>query len=234
MCGALGLLVGGVTGPLPAQARTMIEIAHTNSERLMRLINDILDMEKIEAGKLHFDLQPLHLMALVEQALEVNRAYAEQFGVSFALAQIGPGARVCADGDRLIQVLTNLLSNAAKFSPRGETVEVAVARHAGCIRLEVRDHGPGIPEAFRGRIFQKFAQADSSAASQKGGTGLGLNITKAIVQRLGGQIGFESAIGVGTTFYVDLPELDPSLPIAPAGIATDARLTGLPEPGTLS
>ncbi len=80
----------------------------------------------------------------------------------------------------------------------------------------------------------KFAQADSSAASQKGGTGLGLNITKAIVQRLGGQIGFESAIGVGTTFYVDLPELDPSLPIAPAGIATDARLTGLPEPGTLS
>jgi PAS domain S-box-containing protein len=232
--GALGLVAGGVTGTLPTQAQAMIEIAHTNSKRLMRLINDILDIEKIESGKLHFDLQPLHLMALVEQALEANHAYAEQFGVSFALTQTVTGALVYADGDRLMQVLANLLSNAAKFSPRGETVQVAVSRRAGSIRLEVRDHGPGIPEAFRGRIFQKFAQADSSDTRQKGGTGLGLNITKAIVERLDGQIGFDTSTGVGTTFYVDLPEWNPSLPIAPAGVAAIVQLTSLPEPAAPS
>ena len=207
--GSLGLVAGGVAGAIPPQAKTMIDIAHKNSERLVRLINDILDIEKIESGKMVFDLKPQELMPLVEQAIEANHAYAEQFGVTIVLRHAKPGAMVNVDADRLTQVLTNLLSNAAKFSPRNAPVEVAVSRRDGALRVAVTDHGPGIPAEFHDRIFQKFAQADSSDTRQKGGTGLGLSISKAIVERLGGQIGFTTALGGGTTFYVDLPEWRP-------------------------
>ncbi|MFL5805062.1 MAG: ATP-binding protein [Roseiflexaceae bacterium] len=203
--GALGLIAGGVTGEIPAQTMAMIEIARTNSERLLRLINDFLDIEKIEAGKMAFTLWPLQIMPLVEQAIAANRAYGEQFGVIFVLEHVAPGATIATDSDRLMQVLNNLLSNAAKFSPPGGTVYVAVACREGTLRIGVRDRGPGIPAEFRSRIFQKFAQADSSDTRQKGGTGLGLSIAKAIVERLGGQIGYETELSVGTTFYVDLP-----------------------------
>src|SRR5438552_6496542 len=139
-----------------------------------------------------FELRPLELMPLVEQSLEANRGYAEQLGVRYALTQSLPGVMVNVDGDRLTQILTNLLSNAAKFSPPASTVEIAVAPHEYAIRVTVSDHGPGIPEEFRARIFQKFAQADSSDSRQKGGTGLGLSISKAIIERLGGHLGFET------------------------------------------
>jgi PAS domain S-box-containing protein len=204
--GALGLIVGGVAGELPAQMRMMVEIAHKNSERLLRLINDILDSEKIESGTLIFDLQPQALTPLVEQAIEANRAYGAPFGVTFVLERTLPGSMVNVDGERLLQVFANLLSNAAKFSPPGGTVSIWVWRRDGAIRVAIRDHGPGVPTAFQARMFQKFAQADSSDTRQKGGTGLGLSIAKAIVEKLGGQIGFETASDVGTTFYIDLPE----------------------------
>ena len=207
--GSLGLVNGGVAGDIPAEARAMLDIAYKNSERLVRLINDILDIEKIESGKMIFNVEPMELMPLLEQAIEANRTYGEQLGVRFALEESLPGVSVRADGDRLTQDVTNLLSNAAKFSPRGETVSVSVARRGDAIRVAVRDRGPGIPLAFRDRIFQKFAQADSSDTRQKGGTGLGLSISKAIVERLGGQIGFETAADAGTTFYFDLPEWRP-------------------------
>lgn len=208
--GSLGLLAGGVVAELPVAARGMIDIAYKNSERLVRLINDILDIEKIEAGKLAFNLKPVELTLLVEQALEANRGYAEQFGVSVELAQAAPGAMVMADADRLMQVLANLLSNAAKFSPANGVVTVDVTRHGHSLRVAVTDQGAGIPEAFQGRIFQKFAQADSSDTRQKGGTGLGLSITRAIVEKLGGQVGFTTQIGLGSTFYFDLPEWWPT------------------------
>lgn len=209
--GSLGLIAGGAAGVLPAQAARLVDIAHNSSERLVRLINDILDIEKIESGHLQFQLRPLELVPLVEQALEANRAYGEQFRVLFSLCSESPvQLRVLADPDRLMQVLNNLLSNAAKFSPTDGEVTVRIEPLADAaagkrwVRLSVQDHGPGIPESFRPRIFQKFAQADSSDRRQRGGTGLGLSISRAIVERLGGRISFETGSG-GTTFHVDLP-----------------------------
>jgi DNA-binding response OmpR family regulator len=170
-------------------------------------VNDILDIEKIESGKMVFNLKLLDLLDVVKQALESNRAYGEQFGVSFVLQHDPADAdiRINADPDRLLQVFANLLSNAAKFSPRGSSVKVSITRHECDVHISVRDEGSGIPEAFRPYIFQKFAQADSSATRQKGGTGLGLSITRAIVEKLGGAIWFETETDVGTTFSFSLP-----------------------------
>ncbi|MBD2018885.1 response regulator, partial [Leptolyngbya sp. FACHB-36] len=212
--GSLGLLLGGIAGDIPAEATELISIGYKNSERLILLINDILDIEKIESGKMNFSLKPTELMPLVEQAIEATRAYAEQLNVTLELTHTQPGAIVNVDGERLIQVLTNLLSNAAKFSPVNHQVRVAVTRYSGFLRVSVHDQGSGIPEEFRDRIFQKFAQADSSDSRQKGGTGLGLSIAKAIMERLGGQLSFDSDSSSGTTFYCDLPEWLPfcSLP----------------------
>lgn len=203
--GALGLLAGGALGALPDPARSLIEIAHKNSQRLTHLINDLLDMEKIVAGKMHFDMQIQALMPLVEQALESNRAYGAERRIGLALRHRADGAEVQADSLRLTQVLSNLLSNAIKYSPDGGTVEILVAQEEGRVRTTVTDHGPGIPATFHSRIFQKFSQADSSDTRQKGGTGLGLAISKELVERMGGRIGFESVEGQGASFFFDLP-----------------------------
>ncbi len=205
--GSLGLLIGEAIGALPQSAASMISIAYRNTERLLTLINDLLDMEKIEAGRLDFARAPVELAALVEHAIEANAAYGAQFDVTFRPTLSIAEAWVHADGDRLMQVFTNLFSNAAKFSPIGSVVEVTIARHtANVLRVSIADQGPGIPTAFHRRIFGKFAQADSSDSRQKGGTGLGLSIAKAIVERHGGAISFTTKIGFGTTFNVDLPE----------------------------
>jgi PAS domain S-box-containing protein len=181
--GSLGLLAGGVAGELPEKASNLVEIAAKNSERLVRLINDILDIEKIESGQMGFRFAPVELAPVVEQALESNRAYAEVLGVELRHTATVPGARVWADPDRLLQVLANLLSNGAKFSPSGGVVEVALERLDGNLRVSVTDHGRGVPPDFRSQMFEKFAQADSSSTRQKGGSGLGLSISKAIVER---------------------------------------------------
>jgi PAS domain S-box-containing protein len=204
--GSLGLLAGGIAGALPPAAKNLLDIAKNNCERLIRLINDMLDTEKIESGQLRLDLKPVDLRRLVEQTLEANASYATEHGVKLEL-HAGDGAmRVNVDADRVVQAITNLLSNAVKFSPREGVVTVTLSHLAGVIRLEVSDRGPGIPEEFRSRIFQKFSQADSSDTRPKGGSGLGLNITKAIIERLGGAIGFYSQVGVGSRFFFDLPE----------------------------
>lgn len=204
--GSLSMVASGETGELSKDARTMIDIAYRNSERLLRLVNNMLDIEKIESGKMEFHLQSLELMSLVEQAMEANSAYARQLEVELLLKDALPGAKVNGDSDRLMQVLTNLLTNAAKFSPANDAVMISVSRHNGAVRVAVADHGPGIPADFRDRIFQKFSQAQSPGARRKDGSGLGLNISKAIVEAMGGQIGFETEANVGTTFYFDLPE----------------------------
>lgn len=204
--GALGLALGGVTGELSDDMRSLLDIACRNSNRLIQLINDILDVEKIESGTLSFRLEPVELVPLIEQAIAANRTYGEQFGVRFELQHPCLEVMVKADGDRLSQVLTNLLSNAAKFSHPDSTVDITISRYQHQIRVAVTDYGSGIPTEFHSRIFQKFAQADSSDSRQKGGTGLGLSISKAIIEKMGGQIGFETQENVGTTFYFDLPE----------------------------
>ncbi len=202
--GALGLLLGGVAGQLLEKAAALIEIAHRNSDRLVRLINDILDIEKIEAGKMVFDLRRHDLTLLIQQAIETNKAYAGTFGVTLVFQAPDDGGEVLVDADRFAQVLANLLSNAAKFSPEHGAVEVSCTRIEDRIRIVVADHGPGIAEEFRPRLFEKFSQADSSDTCQKGGTGLGLSICKAIVEKMGGEIGYETRIG-GAAFYFELP-----------------------------
>lgn len=203
--GALGLVASGTVGDLPDQAQPFVDIAARNCDRLVRLINDILDIEKIEANKMDFTLQPFELMHLVSQAVESIRIYAGQNGANIVVSDGMPGAVVLVDEDRFTQVLTNLLSNAAKFSPQNGTIRVSTQASNDGVRLSVSDEGPGIPEAFSKQIFEKFSQADASDSRQKAGTGLGLSITKAIVNKLGGEITFETQQGKGATFYVDLP-----------------------------
>jgi signal transduction histidine kinase/DNA-binding response OmpR family regulator len=219
--GALGLVNAGIAGALPDRAKRMIDIAAKNSERLTNLVNDILDMEKILSGKMSFNLRPLELDSLVAQAVEANRPYAQSCGVALQLDARTNGDLVRADADRLMQVLANLLSNACKFSPKGETVRVVTERLEGRLRISVSDRGPGIPEEFRPRVFEKFAQADSGSDRQKSGTGLGLSITKGLVDRMSGAIGFETESGRGTTFTVDLPGVAVA---PPAGGASRGRI----------
>ena len=203
--GSLGLLMGNAAGNLPQPMARLLAIAHTNSKRLVRLVDDILDIEKIQAGRMIFNFSRVEVRPLVAQAIEANRGFAEGYGVRVRLETAHSAADVRADPDRLLQVVTNLLSNAIKFSPKDSEVVVAVEKGTDMVRLTVRDHGPGIPVDFKPLIFEKFAQADAGDARQKGGTGLGLSIVKEIVDRLSGEVGFADAPGGGTVFHVQLP-----------------------------
>ena len=205
IAGALGLLAGGAVGEMPEQMRGLLDIAQKNSKRLTHLINDLLDIEKIAAGKMRFEMKPKKLKPLLEQALAMNKAYGDEYGVRFQLHNDHADDEICVDSQRLMQVMANFLSNAAKFSPRGSDVEVTSHRVGSRVRIEVRDHGPGVPDDFRERIFQKFSQADASDTRQKGGTGLGLAISKELVERMGGTIGFESLKGQGAIFFAEFP-----------------------------
>ena len=206
--GSLGLITGGAVGELPTHAKEMLTIAGNNTERLLFLINDILDIQKIETGELDMEFEKTEVSSFLKNAIEDNIAYADQFGVSIALNSIDNNLYVNANEPRLMQVMANLLSNAAKFSHQNGVVEVAVDKQENnCIRISVTDHGDGIAKEFYNTIFDKFTQQDASDTKQKGGTGLGLNITKAIIEKHGGEIGFISSEGEGTTFYFDLPEL---------------------------
>jgi PAS domain S-box-containing protein len=200
--GSLGLLVRATD--VSAETQTLIRVARENSQRLVRLINDILDVEKLNSDTLKIQLEPVDLEALLGAAIQANQGYAQQFGVSLALAIDHAPAWVDANFDKLMQVMANLLSNAAKFSPRGARVDVRLERIGDVFRVSVTDPGPGISEEFKPRVFDRFAQADSSTSRPRGGTGLGLAICKVIMDKLGGNIDFVSTPGMGTTFYFDL------------------------------
>jgi PAS domain S-box-containing protein len=204
--GALGLIDGGLAGEIPEKASELIEVARRNGDRLVRLINDILDIEKIESGEMEINFQPLPIMDVIERAVRANGGFASQFGVEVRIKESLPGAEVYAGEDQFMQILTNLISNAVKFSPLGGAVELAVTRTDHSLRVSVTDHGPGIDTEFQPRLFGKFSQADSSDTRRPGGTGLGLNICRGLVEMHGGQIDFTTETGEGTTFYFDLPE----------------------------
>lgn len=203
--GSLGLLVGGAGGDLPEQASTLVSIANKNTERLLLLINDILDIEKIESGKMVYHYKLLNLYEFLENAIQANYAYGQQFGIKFVISQCPDTIQIYADDDRLMQVMNNLLSNAAKFSHQGAQVEISAVRRAHKVRISITDNGKGIPQNFQKHIFEKFAQADASDTRVMGGTGLGLSISKAIVEQHGGRIDFISRVNIGTTFFFDLP-----------------------------
>ncbi len=203
--GALALVGAGAAGDMPAKARQLVDIANRNAERLARLVDDLLQVQRLEAPIDDLKLVPVPLDALLERAAREIGPMALKRGVHVARTGHVPGdALVWGDEHRLIQVLHNLLSNAVKFSPAGERVELAARRGGDHWRIAVSDRGPGIPPAFRSQVFQRFAQADSGDTRARGGTGLGLSIAKAIVDKLGGRISFETEMGTGTTFTVEL------------------------------
>ena len=204
--GSLGLIRSGTVGELPDNVRSMLDIAYNNSERLIRLINGILDIDRIELGRLEYQMAPLELGEMLRQSLRAAEKYGTENNVTLVWSGDVPGARVYGDWDRLVQVMSSLISNAAKFSPENDQVEISLSGRNGGFRVTVADHGSGVPEEFRDKIFGKFAQADATDTRQRGGTGLGLYIAKAIVEKHGGTIGFESGAGKGTTFFFDLPE----------------------------
>ena len=203
---SLDMLHSGMAGELPVDARELIGISLKSAERLVRLVNDVLDVEKIESRSMAYHRVPQPLLPLVEQAIIATQSYADQYQVQFELNAAAEEAVVSVDADRIIQVIVNLLSNAAKFSPAGgAVVHVNVRQLPGSVRVSVMDAGSGVPEAFRDRIFQRFAQVDASDRRQKGGTGLGLNICKSIIEEHQGTIDFVSEAGKGCEFYFDLP-----------------------------
>ena len=205
--GAVGLLRGRYPAEASDKSSKLINIAHSNTERLLTLINDILDIDKIESGSLEFEFQPLELSTLLKDAVDSNMPYAERYKVKLVLDEHAEGARISGDHTRMMQVLSNLLSNAIKFSPEQAVVTLGVERTSDGVRIYVSDQGKGIPEEFQQHIYARFSQADGSDTRRVGGTGLGLNITKTLVEKHHGEISFETS-PQGTTFYVTLPLLD--------------------------
>lgn len=212
--GSLGLIEGTMTAEIPSKALHLINIAHKNCERLINLINDILDLDKIVAGKMRFDMSPEKVCDLINSGIEANTAYASKFNIKFLLQNCSPDWIINVDADRFQQILSNLLSNAAKFSASGTSVLVYVSKIHNRIRISVKDSGPGISDEFRSRIFSKFSQADSTNTRSKGGTGLGLNISKEMVNHMGGEIGFENDPDGGAVFWFDFPAVETNLAIS--------------------
>ncbi|MHB8288777.1 MAG: PAS domain S-box protein [Acidimicrobiales bacterium] len=201
--GALGLLAGGVVGDLPDSAQRMLDVAIQSTDRLIRLINDILDLERLTSGKLSLSLEACDAAGLISRAVEEIRGAADEVEVEVRAGSVN--GRVWADPDRILQTLTNVVGNAIKFSPRSATVEVSAQVEGDHVRFTVEDHGPGIPADQLERVFERFRQVDSSDSRTKGGTGLGLAICRTIVEQHGGRIWAESVLGAGTVFSFTLP-----------------------------
>ncbi len=203
--GALGLLRTGAYANDPEKARSILDVAHKNSMRLSALINDLLDLQKLEAGQMSYSFERVDLPDLIDESIESMTGFAETYGVRIVFAPTAP-VWINADRARIQQVLDNLLSNAVKFSHRGGRVDVVLETGPTGTRISIRDYGTGIPDGARDKVFGKFSQVDSSDRRAHGGTGLGLSIAQEIVQAHGGSIDYTSTIGKGTTFTVDFPQ----------------------------
>lgn len=204
--GSLRLVDSGKLGELPPKAKECINIALRNTHRLTLLVNDVLDIQKLEQGELSFNLTPNDLLSLVEQSITDNAAYGEEYNVVFQIAGDGATGTILIDSNRFIQVMSNLLSNAAKFSAANNIVTIHISDNGNTFRVAVSDTGSGIPDAFKAQIFKPFTQVDSTDTRHRAGTGLGLSIAKSLMEQMNGRLSFESTEGVGSTFYLDLPK----------------------------
>jgi PAS domain S-box-containing protein len=212
--GSLRLIEGGMAGKISRNCTELVKLANKNVERLIRLINDLLDIEKMEAGKNSYRFEKTGMKEVIEYAIQECTGYTEEYNVEFVLNDIPDDFMVHIDHDRIVQVLVNLLSNAAKVSPAGSKVEISLDSNQERVRVSVTDNGPGIPLDFQQNVFKKFCQSDSSDSRKHGGTGLGLSICKAIIEGHGGIIGFDSVLDAGTTFYFELAKADQRKAIA--------------------
>lgn len=237
--GSLGLLSTGKAGNLPDKAQKLVFIAYSNCERLILLINDILDIDKISAGNMRYHRTAESLNNMISAVIDSNKAFAEKYFVRLDFTPLPIDQQIYVDANRFQQVLTNFISNAAKFSPAGAKVDVMVTLSESKARITVRDYGIGIPDEFRSKIFRKFSQADSSTTRQKGGTGLGLYICKQIVEQMGGRIGYETKMGFGASFWVEFHLANVACPFQPQiedgekqsqNILSDVDLVGTSDP----
>jgi PAS domain S-box-containing protein len=212
--GSLGLLTSPAVQEQPDKAGNLVSIAQRNCERLILLINDILDIDRMEGGHMRFDIKQAPLAVMMRDAIDANRGYAQAHNVTLNCEIPADNIMVSVDPARFLQVLFNYISNAAKFSPAGGLVQVGTTMKESVIRISVSDHGPGIPEAFHGRLFQKFSQVDTSTTRTVGGSGLGLYITQQIAARMGGTVGFDTEVGRGSVFWIELAyELEAEAPV---------------------
>ena len=203
--GSLDILTKGLNLELPEQANNMLDIANRNVERLLILINDILDTSKLESGEINFNFEKLEINEFIQNSILINQEYAKKHNTIFKCTHCHSDISVTVDKDRLEQVMSNLLSNAAKYSPVNVPVEIYTTINDKNIRINVKDYGPGIPHDFKDKVFEKFTQSSSGDTRQVGGTGLGLNISKMIIEKFNGNIGFETLVGKGSTFYFEIP-----------------------------
>ncbi|WP_260447439.1 cell wall metabolism sensor histidine kinase WalK, partial [Nostoc sp. UCD120] len=201
--GSLGMLASGLLPTDSEQGKRLLQIAADSTERLVRLINDILDIERIESGKAKMEAEICNIVDLITQAVNVIQPLADKAGVTLSISALS--AQVLADCDRIVQTLTNLLSNAIKFSSAGSTIWLGVQQEGDEVLLTIKDTGRGIPTDKLESIFERFQQVDSSDSRNHDGTGLGLAICRSIMQQHGGRIWAESTLGEGSTFYVTLP-----------------------------
>jgi PAS domain S-box-containing protein len=226
--GSLGLIAGGVMGELAPEVREMLGLAVDNADRLGRLINDILDIERMQSGRAELSCVPLPANGLVADSIRIVQPIADECEVTLS-AEVSPGATVTADADRIVQTLTNLINNAVKFAPARTSIAVGAERTGDEVVFSVRDSGRGIPADELDLVFERFHQVDASDAREKGGTGLGLAIARSIVEQHGGRIWAESREGQGATFCFTLPACPSEGEPAPAGTEGPARV-GEPAP----
>jgi signal transduction histidine kinase len=205
--GALGLLAAGAGGAMPERALDLANVARRNGERLSRLIDDVLDLTKLEGNRMPLNLRSADLAPLIREAVDANTGYAQRGGVSLRFEDRELAGRAQVDPDRFLQIMANLLSNAIKHTPKGKTVHIELAQTNNHLKVSVVDEGPGIDPAFRKKLFEKFSQADSSDRRAVGGTGLGLYISRILVEKMGGTIQAEPGSGMGSVFTVTLPRL---------------------------
>jgi hypothetical protein len=197
--GSLGLLASGAVGALSDEVVEVVAIAERNAIRLMALINDILDLERLETGKIELQFAQVPVESILHRAMESLATFGQKHGVTVEAPEVS--SMIWADADRIVQVLVNLLSNAVKFSPPGGVVTIGVGLRGSWVEFRVTDHGRGVPVAHRRAIFERFRQVETSDAREKGGSGLGLAICKSIVEQHGGTIGVESEEGAGSSFW---------------------------------